>query len=203
MSQKTVSNDPKLEQGRALARHLYDRKLVELQRLTPVDLLSYSSEYPLLGQAELEDLLRQVIAAKTAEQTRVAWLSLPHDLTVLVFVLVTWLVDLRAGVVAGVAVLILFESLWQVLYDPDLYRRLGWLSWLTYPAYILLAWVLYSRGMQWHWIAIIVAAAWGGTFLLGLLARLPMRYYLDVRAMHAQQQAGQKQANVKDQKPRR
>lgn len=197
MNPKNPSTDQKLEQGRALARRLYDLKLVTLQNLKPEDLLSYASEYPLLGQAELEDLQKQVIAAKTAAQTRVAWYTLPHDLTVMIFVLVTWLVDLRAGVVAGVAALVLFESMWQVLYDPQLYRRLGLIGWLTYPAYILLAWVLYSRGLEWYWIALIVAAAWGGTFLLGLIARWPMQYYLKVRAMHEQRE---QQKTAKDRK---
>jgi hypothetical protein len=200
MKSQSPSTDQKLDQGRALARQLYDLKLTRLQKLNAADLLTYQSQYPLLGQAELEDLLRQVIAAKTTEQTRVGWFTLPRDLTVLVFVLVTWLVDLRAGVVAGVAALILLESLWQVIYLPRVYMPLSILTWLTYPAYLLLAWVLYSRGMQWYGVALIVLAAWGGTFLLGFAARLPMQYYLKVRQEYDQKMLAEQHKTVKDQK---
>ncbi len=199
MNFKNLS-DRKLDQGRALARRLYDYKLVDLQKLKPADLQAYRSDFPLLDQAELEDLLRQVIQAKTVEQTRVGWFTLPRDLTVLIFVLVTWLVDLRAGVTAAVAALILLESVWQVYYNPRLYPPLSALSWLTYPAYALLAWVLYSRGMQWYWVALVVIGAWGGTFLLGFLARLPMQYYLKVRADYDSRVLAEQQKKVKDQK---
>jgi len=199
MNFKNLS-DRKLDQGRALARRLYDYKLVDLQKLKPADLQAYRSDFPLLDQAELEDLLRQVIEAKTAEQTRVGWFTLPRDLTVLIFVLVTWLVDLKAGITAAVAALILFESVWQVYYNPRLYQPLAMLSWLTYPAYALLAWVLYSRGMPWFWVGLVVIGAWGGTFLLGFLARLPMQYYLKVREDYDRKMLAEQHKKVKDQK---
>src|SRR5512146_216007 len=162
---KNVSNDAaKLEQGRNLARRLYDLKLGQLERIDDLQRQAFLAEFPLLGEVEFNDVRRQVIQAKTAQQTQVGWYSIPHDITVIIFVLVTWVADLRMGVIAGVATLVLFESIFQFYYDPQYYRRLSLLVWLTYPAYALLAYVLFTRGMPWYWIAVAVVGLWVGTF---------------------------------------
>ncbi|MGD0707903.1 MAG: hypothetical protein ABSA51_05560 [Anaerolineaceae bacterium] len=189
MPQKDSSNSPKLEQGRLLARHLYDLKVSQLEKLTDQDRKTYLAEYPLLGNVEYKDVLRQVIEAKKAEQTQVGWFAIPHDITVLVFVLFVCFSDLRTAIIAGIAVLVLFESLFQTYFDRRLYPVLGSLVWLTYPAYALLAWVLYTRGMAWYWIAVVVIGAWGGTFLAGIIARLPMQSIVRAKADAAKRKA--------------
>ena len=60
------------------------------------------------------------------------------------------------------------------------------LVWLTYPAYLLLAFMLYRQGYERIWIAAAVAFAWGGTFLLGIIALLPVRLILEEKAKPAQ-----------------
>jgi hypothetical protein len=189
MSPTNSNSSPKLEQGRLLARRLYDLKIVQLEKLTEEDRKTYLAEFPLLGVAEYSDVIHQVIEAKKAQQTQVGWYSIPHDVTVLVFVLFVCFTDLRTAIIAGIAVLVLLESLFQSYYNPRLYPILGSLVWLTYPAYALLAWVLYSRGMMWYWVAVVVVCAWGGTFLAGLIARLPMQSIVRARTDASKQKA--------------
>jgi hypothetical protein len=191
MSEKDSAISPKLEQGRLLARRLYDLKLGQLEKLSIDDRKTYLADFPLLGGTEYNDVLRQVIEAKKAEQIQVGWFTIPHDITVLVFVLFVVFSDLRTALVAGVGTLVLFESFFQVYFNRRLYSYLSLLVWLTYPAYVLLGWVLYTRGMQWYWIAAVVAGAWGGTFLAGILARIPMQLIMRARIEAAKQKTRQ------------
>ncbi len=178
---KTSTTDPQLTQGRDLARALYDLKLHKLENLSAQERASYREQYPLLSEVEFLDVQRQVIEAKKAEQIRVGWFSIPHDITVLVFVLITWLIDLPSGVIVGTATLVLLESLVQVYFNPRLYLPLSLLVWFTYPAYLLLGWLLYTRGMPWVWVLAVIAGAWVGTHLAGILARIPMQLLLKAR----------------------
>ena len=189
MPQKDSNSSPKLEQGRLLARRLYDLKISQLEQLTEQDRKTCLADFPLLGDAEYDDVVHQVIEAKKAQQTQVSWYSVPHDITVLVFVLFVCFSDMRTAIIAGIAVLVLLESLFQTYYNPRLYPILGSLVWLTYPAYALLAWVLYSRGTVWYWIVVAVVCAWGGTFLAGIIARLPMQSIVRARADASKQKA--------------
>jgi hypothetical protein len=182
-SQKRVN--ARTSQGRQLARKLYDHSVRELEELSAEEQARLRAEFPLLGEAEFRDVLRQVIEAKQYEQERIGWQSIPHDVTVLVFVLVTSLLDLRSGIVAGIATLILLESIFQFYFSRDLYRPLSTLVWLTYPAYLALAYVLYRRGYEGLWIVAVVLLLWAGTFLLSPVARLPVRMILQGRAKGA------------------
>lgn len=185
----------KLDQGRQLARFLFDRKLVELQNITAEERSTFLKEYPLLGEGEFEDVRRQVIQAKTQQQALVGWQVLPHDISVLVLVIFTGLFwDVRIGIIAYIAVLVLTESIFQVTYSEKIYRPLSILGWLTYLAYIAFAVILYLQGYAWYWIILAVAIAWGGTFLLGALARIPMRLWIQAKreAMLKRQQAQEK-----------
>jgi hypothetical protein len=172
-------------QGRELARKLYDYRLQELERLSVEEQARLRDEFTLLSEAQFRDVLRQVIEAKHYERDLIGWQGIPHDITVLAFVLVTYLFDLRAGIVVGIATLVLLESMFQFYFNRRLYGPLGTLVWLTYPAYLLLAYVLYHRGYSLIWIAAAVLLAWGGTFLLGALARMPVRMILEARARGA------------------
>ncbi|MCC7129492.1 MAG: hypothetical protein B6D39_07165 [Anaerolineae bacterium UTCFX2] len=171
-----------LEQGRNLARRLYDLKLDQLQNIDDNQQKDYLADFPLLSKEEFNDVRLQVIDAKRMQQLQVGWFSVPRDLAVLVFVLVTLILDWRWGAITATFTLILFESLFQVYFSPQMYAGLGSLVWFTYPAYVLLAWVLYSRGMAWYWIAVAVAGLWGGSYLAGLIVRIPMRFYINSRA---------------------
>lgn len=192
MPPKRPPNDAHIEMGRSLARKLYDYKLTQLAKLSPAEKAKLKAEYPDLGQAEFDNVLEQVIAAKEYEQERVGWQAIPHDIAVLIFVAVTCLVDLYVGVIVGVATLVLLESLFQFYFYRPLYRYLSLLVWLTYPAYILLAYVLYQRGYERIWILLIIALAWAGSFLLGIIARQPVRLILEGKAKGARQAAGKK-----------
>jgi hypothetical protein len=172
-------------QGRQLARKLYDYDLRDLESLSAEEQASLRDEFALLSEAQFRDVLRQVIEAKQYEREFIGWQGVPHDATVLVFVLVTAVFDLRAGIVAGIATLVLLESVFQFYFNRRLYGPLSTLMWLTYPAYLLLAYVLYGRGYSLIWIAAAVVLAWGGTFLLGALARIPVRMILQARARGA------------------
>jgi hypothetical protein len=182
---KNRDGDLRTEQGRQLASRLYDLKLAQLEHLTPADRTRLQSEFPHVTDADLQTLLAQVIEAKRLEQERVGWQAVPHDVAVLVTVLVTALVDLRTGAVAGIATLVLLESLFQFYFHRALYRALSTLVWFTYPAYAVLVYLLLRRGMPRLWVAVAALLTWAGSFLLGLLARLPVRLILEARAQSA------------------
>lgn len=193
MPRKESKLDARLEQGRQLARRLYDYKIGQLESLSAEEASHLRSEFPLLSEAEFGDVLRQTIEAKRYQQERIGWQAVPHDVAVLVMVAVTSLADLRTGIVAGIAVLVLLESIFQFYFNRQLYRPLSTLVWLTYPAYAVLAYVLYRRGFAVLWIVVAVLLTWGGTFLLGALARIPVRLFGEARARAARDAAQRKQ----------
>ncbi len=192
MPSKRPQSDARTEMGRNLARLLFDYKLRDLINLSPGEKARLQAQFPRLNEAEFNDIVTQVIDAKQYQQERVGWQAVPHDIAVVIFVAVTTLVNLRIGVIAGVAALVLLESLFQFYFYRPLYRYLSLLVWLTYPAYILLAYVLYQRGYEWVWILVIVALAWGGSFLLGIVARLPVRLILEAKARSSKEVARSK-----------
>ena len=181
MAKTSKPIDVKTEQGRQLASKLYDYRLNKLLRLSPQERAQLLGEFPELGEAEFDYVLEQTIAAKRQEQVLVGWQTVPHDVAVLVLVTITVLFNLQVGIVAGVAVLVLLESLFQFYFNQRLYRYLSYLVWLTYPAYGVLAYVLSIRGYEPLWVVGIVILVWAGTFLLGILARLPVRMILEAR----------------------
>jgi hypothetical protein len=186
MQRSKNRTDARTEMGRNLGRRLFDYKLPALVNLSGAEKAKLKSEFPKLEEAEFEDVLRQVIDAKQYQQERVGWQAVPHDVAVLVIVILTGLVDLRVGAIAGVAVLVLLESLFQFYFNRRLYPFLSMLVWLTYPAYLFLAYILYRRGLEPIWVAIAIALTWGGTFLLGIIARLWVRLILEAKAKSAQ-----------------
>ena len=175
--------------GRDLARKLYDQKLNQLVNMSETEKVRLMAEYPGLSAAEFNDVVKQVIDARRVHQERIGWQAVPHDITVLAFVLVTSLVNLRLGIIVGIGTLVLLESLFQYYFDRRVYQYLSPLVWLTYPAYALLAYVLYLQGYTLVWIAIAVALTWGGVFLLGIVARLPVRFILEAKAKGAEDSA--------------
>ena len=189
MSSKREPADVRTGEGQQLARRLYDYRIPQLEKLSATEKANLLKEYPQLGESEFDYVVQQVIAAKRYEQQRVGWQAVPHDVAVLTMVIVTSLSDLRYGVVSGIAILVLLESLFQFYFDQWLYRILSALVWLTYPAYLLLAYVLYRRGLEFIWIIAVLVLTWGGTFLLGMLARLPVRLILDARKKAADESA--------------
>ena len=179
---KKMSKQNKLKQGKELAKEFFDYKIIDLEKISDSQKQNWMKKYSSLSSAEFEDVRHQVINAKSSQQAQVGWQIIPHDLTVLVFCVISALVSLKTGLIASIAVLIMLESIFQVYYNYSLYKILGYSVWLTYPAYLILAYVLFQRGMPWWQILIIIALAWGATFLLGMLAAIPMRLYLKARA---------------------
>jgi len=176
------SKDARTEQGQQLARRLYDYKLNKLENLSEAEKGDLLKEYPLLGETEFQYVVQQVIETRRYTQERVGWQAIPHDITVLTIVAVTALANVQAAAIVGLAVLIFLEGLFQFYFDRRLYRILSWLVWLTYPAYILLAYILSHRGYEWTWIVVAIALTWGGTYLIGALARIPVRFFIEGRA---------------------
>jgi hypothetical protein len=177
-----MDKQQKLERAKELARQLYDLKLIDLERMTDEQKAEWLQRYEGLTEKEFEDLLRQVIKAKTTQQVQVGWQSLPHDLSVLVFSLATYFFSLKVGLIAGVAVLAFLASFVQVYFNEKAYKVLAYAGGITYLAYFLLAFTLYQRGMIWWQIVLIIALAWGGTYLLGYIMSIPMGLFLKSRA---------------------
>ena len=110
---------------------------------------------------------------------------MPHDLAVLVLVVLTGLVNLRVGIIVSIALLVLLESLFQFYFDRRLYRYLSALVWLTYPAYS--CWPICSTGR--------VMSSFGSRPRLPMPGaapscleslRLPVRMILEAKAKQAQ-----------------
>ena len=182
-------SNARIRQGQDLARKIYDRKIRELESLSEGEKVKLRGDFPLLSQAEFEDVLRQTIEAKRYHQELVGWRAIPHDVAVLLLVIVTAIVDLRTGVIACIAALVFLESIFQFYFNRDLYRPLSTLVWLTYPAYLVFAYLLYREGFEVLWIAVGVILASLGTYLLGGLARIPVRMILENRARGIQEGA--------------
>jgi hypothetical protein len=182
-------SNARIRQGQDLARKIYERKIRELESLSDEEKAKLRGEFPLLSQAEFEDVIRQTIEAKRYHQERVGWQAIPHDVAVLILVITTAIFDLKIGIIACIAVLVFLESIFQFYFNRDLYRPLSTLVWLTYPAYLVFAYLLYREGYQVGWIAVGVVLASLGTFLLGGLARIPVRMILENRARGIQEAA--------------
>jgi hypothetical protein len=188
--------DARTDQGRQLARRLYDYKINRLEQMSPEEKKGLISEFPLLGETEFQYVVQQLISAKRFEQERVGWQAVPHDAAVLILILITSLAGLRVGIVAGVAVLVLLESIFQFIFNRRVYQILSVLVWFTYPAYFGLAYVLYRQGYTLGGIAAIVLLSWGGTYLLGIAARIPSRLILEAMAKSEEQSARKQQTKV-------
>ena len=182
MPSKVKKIDAHTEQGQQLARRLYDFKIARLEHIQDTEKESLLKEYPLLGETEFDYVVQQLIATKRYEQERIGWQAVPHDVAVLIMVVVTSLLSLQVGVITGVAVLVLLENIFQFYFNRRLYHLLSFLVWFTYPAYIGLAYVLFRRSFPLVWIALIVLFTWVGSFLLGALARIPTRIFLEAKA---------------------
>jgi hypothetical protein len=183
---KGLQSDTRTEMGRNLARMLFDYKLKDLRNLNATQTADLRAKFPKLSNVEFDDVLKQVIEARTYQQERIGWQTVPHDIAVLLFVAITCLIDLRWGIVVGIGALVLSESVFQFYFQQRLYRVLSTLVWLTYPGYALLAYILYLRGYAYQWILLIVVLVWGGSFLLGMVARLPVRLYMQARSQGVQ-----------------
>lgn len=187
MAGKRRKSSPRVRQGQELARKLYERSVRALESLTDEEKTRLKQTFARLSDAEFEDVLRQVIEAKTQHQEVIGWQAVPHDISVLVLVLVTGVIGLKAAIIACVATLVLLESIFQFTFNRRLYRTLSVLVWLTYPAYLIFAYILYQQGTSILWIALGVLLASLGTHLLGALARLPVRLILESRARGQQE----------------
>lgn len=182
MPSNKKDHDARTAQGQQLARRIYDYKIDQLENMSQAEKDSLLEDFPLLSDADFEYVIKELLAAKRYEQERVGWLTVPHDAAVLILVIMTSLVNLRAGIIAGVAVLVLLEGIFQFIFVRRIYRLLSALVWFTYPAYVWLGYLLYKQGISWLWIAVIIIMVWAGMYLLGAMARLPMRLYFEARA---------------------
>jgi hypothetical protein len=182
-------SNARIRQGQDLARKIYDRKIRELESLSDEEKAKLRGEFPLLSQAEFEDVIRQTIEAKRYQQERVGWQAVPPDIAVLILVITTAIFDVRVGVIACIATLVFLESLFQFYFNRDLYRPLSTLVWLTYPAYLVFAYLLYREGFEIPWIIMGVILAFLGTNYLSPLARIPVRMILENRARGIQEAA--------------
>jgi hypothetical protein len=177
-----MDNNKKLMKAKELAGQLFDLKLIDLDKMDEDQKKDWLSKFGMLSPEEFEDVRQQVIKAKLSQQSQIGWQTLPHDLSVLVFCLVSIFVSLKVGVIYGITILTMLVSLSQVYYNEALYKVLGYSVWLTYPAYLWLGYTLYLRGMSWWQVLLIIALAWGGTFLLQTLLSIPMQMFLRTRA---------------------
>ncbi|MDY6868602.1 MAG: hypothetical protein SVT56_12015 [Chloroflexota bacterium] len=179
------------ETGRKFAKMLYElpiRKLVEPKK---TDLEQWRKEFHQLDKTAFDNILKQTQEARLYHQERVGWQAIPHDLTVILFVIGTIFFGLKTGIIIGIAALVFFESLFQFIFIRKLYKPLSLLVWLTYPAYFALAYYLFRQGYQWYWILLAVVGASLGIFFLGQLARIPMHLI-----MEAKQEAEKKKSEI-------
>ncbi len=181
------------EQGRKFAEMLYDLHLKILDHPSQGDIEGWKMDFPDLDEDTRDNILSQVREGRLYHQERVGWQAIPHDLTVILFVLGTVLFGLKTGLIIGIAALVFLESLFQFIFIRKYYRPLSLLVWLTYPAYVLLGYYLYKQNFAWYWILTIILVTWFGTFLLGTLARIPMQLI-----MNAKLEASKKKSKIQE-----
>lgn len=169
------------KEGRKFASMLYDLPFRELVNPSDADRKQWEKDFPKLERPSINNIIDQVREARLYQQERVGWQAIPHDLTVLLFVLGTVIFSLKVGIIIGIAALVFFESLFQFIFIRKYYRPLSFLVWLTYPAYIILGYYLYQQNYAWYWIAVAILGAWFGTFFLGNLARIPMKLIMKAK----------------------
>lgn len=169
------------KEGRKFASMLYDLPFRELVNPSDADRKQWEKDFQKLDRPSINNIIDQVREARLYQQERVGWQAIPHDLTVLLFVLGTVIFSLKVGIIIGIAALVFFESLFQFIFIRKYYRPLSFLVWLTYPAYIILGYYLYQQNYAWYWIAVAILGAWFGTFFLGNLARIPMKLIMKAK----------------------
>jgi hypothetical protein len=179
--------------GKNFAEMLYDLPIKKLINPDDAALAEWRKKFYQLDDAVFNNILKQVQEARLYQQERVGWQAIPHDLTVLLFVIATIFFGLKTGIIIGIAALVFFESLFQFIFVRKLYKPLSLIVWLTYPAYFALAYYLFKQGYQWYWIILAVIGASFGVFILGQLARIPMHLI-----MEAKREAKQKKSQMLD-----
>jgi hypothetical protein len=179
--------------GKNFAEMLYDLPIKKLINPDDAALAEWRKKFYQLDDAVFNNILKQVQEARLYQQERVGWQAIPHDLTVLLFVIATIFFGLKIGIIIGIAALVFFESLFQFTFVRKLYKPLSLIVWLTYPAYFALAYYLFKQGYQWYWIILAVIGASFGVFILGQLARIPMHLI-----MEAKREAKQKKSQMLD-----
>lgn len=179
--------------GKTFAEMLYDLPIKKLINPDDAALAEWRKKFYQLDDAVFNNILKQVQEARLYQQERVGWQAIPHDLTVLLFVIATIFFGLKTGIIIGIAALVFFESLFQFTFVRKLYKPLSLIVWLTYPAYFALAYYLFKQGYQWYWIILAVIGASFGVFILGQLARIPMHLI-----MEAKREAKQKKSQMLD-----
>jgi hypothetical protein len=179
--------------GKTFAEMLYDLPIKKLINPDDAALAEWRKKFYQLDDAVFNNILKQVQEARLYQQERVGWQAIPHDLTVLLFVIATIFFGLKTGIIIGIAALVFFESLFQFTFVRKLYKPLSLIVWLTYPAYFALAYYLFKQGYQWYWIILAVIGASFGVFILGQLARIPMHLI-----MEAKREAKQKKSQMSE-----
>jgi len=167
-----MTKNQKIQLGRDLASKLFDLKLTALELMSEKEQDRWRSEYPGLSKREFEDIRRQVIQAKMAQQSQIGWQVIPRDLSVITASLAGYLFNLKTGIIVGAATLIVLEILFRANYNDKLYKILSYVVWLTYPALILLALAIHRQYAGWWQVGGILIGVWGGSFLLSTLLRL-------------------------------
>lgn len=176
-----MGKDQKINQARELAGKLFDLKILDLELMKAEEQQRWMAQYPNLSRREFEDVRQQVIKAKTAHQSQIGWQVIPRDLAVIIFCLVSIVVNLSTGIVIGVAFLILFAPIFNIFYSERLNKILSYAVWFTYPALILLGYTLMRENYPW-WLAIgIVVLAWVISFILDFVARITFQQFLTLK----------------------
>lgn len=169
------------EEGHRFAGMLYELPIKNLLNPSDEDRKRWVQEFPKLDTKTMEQIIEQVHKARLYQQERVGWQAIPRDLTVILFVLGTLLIGLKIGIIISIASLVFLESLFQFVFDQRYYRPLSLLVWLTYPAFVALGFYLYQQDYAWYWILLIILALWFGTYILGPIARIPMRLLMGAK----------------------
>ena len=180
--QEKKDNSAKQDKARELAQELFELDIKELDGMNEDQKKEWRAKYDMLSKKEFEYLHRKVLAAKINRQSKAGWLTLPRDFAIIVFCVVGSLVSLKTGLISGIATLLVFQSIFQVYYSPKLFQILGLSRIITYPAYFLLGYSLVQNGSEWWQTAIILGLTWFGSYLLNMIAAIPMQLYLRSRA---------------------
>ena len=186
-----------LEQGKALARMLFDYKLSDLKNLAALTAASHPElrqKYALLTNVEFADVVSQVQTAKIAQQKQTAWQMVPRDLTVILVAALTWLLnDWKLPLIFGIFLLILLANIFAVLYSEKLSPILGTSVWISYLALLAYGWFFLRNGNFWYMALLAVLGLALGSLLLTGFTRMMLVAMAKARSDAVARRSGESQ----------
>ena len=164
-----MNKEKKLQQARELASSLLDLRLVDLEFMSEEEQKKWLTQYPGLTGNDFKNIRQEIIDTKIVQQSKIGWQVIPRDIAVIALCVIGIAFNLSAGVIVGVAALVLLSALFQTVFSEKVYKILAFAGWFTYPMLALLGYSLWRDGYTWWTAAGIAVLVWVLSYALDFL----------------------------------